>query len=68
MLAGLRPRIEYAQVPSPIEAIEHDRHIWETPAYMTLPGTHPPLCTSDFISVDQGLVANVDYRPGFYDH
>lgn len=34
--------------------MEHDRHIWENATYMTLPGTHAPLCTSDFISVDQG--------------
>jgi len=53
-MLGLRPRIEYAQVPSPIEAIEDDRHVWETQQYMTLPGTHAPLCTSDFVSVDQG--------------
>jgi protein transport protein SEC24 len=56
MLSGLRPRIDHAQVPSPIDAIEHDRHIWESATHMTLPGTHAPLCTSDFISVDQGSV------------
>ena len=26
---------------------------------MTLPGTHAPLCTSDFISVDQGSVIDL---------
>ncbi|KAF8960368.1 sec24-related protein [Flammula alnicola] len=51
---GLRPRIDSAQVPSPIEAIELDRQAWETKLYMTLPGTHTPLCTSDFVAVDQG--------------
>ncbi|KAJ3513513.1 hypothetical protein NLJ89_g2903 [Agrocybe chaxingu] len=51
---GLRPRIDYAQVPSPIDAIEADRHAWENKTYMTLPGTHAPLCTSDFVAVDQG--------------
>ncbi|KAF8183126.1 sec24-related protein [Pholiota molesta] len=51
---GLRPRIDPSQVPSPIEAIERDRHAWETKVYMTLPGAHVPLCTSDFTAVDQG--------------
>ncbi|KDR79957.1 hypothetical protein GALMADRAFT_242124 [Galerina marginata CBS 339.88] len=51
---GLRPRIDPAQVPSPIDAIEKDRLTWETKPYMTLPGTHAPLCTSDFVAVDQG--------------
>ncbi|PPQ66006.1 hypothetical protein CVT24_011950 [Panaeolus cyanescens] len=51
---GLRPRIDPAQVPSPIEAIEVDRRSWETRSFMTLPGTHAPLCTSDFTAVDQG--------------
>ncbi len=53
---GLRPRIDHAQVPSPIEAIESDRQTWETKTYMTLPGTHVPLSTSEFSSVDQGNV------------
>ncbi|KAJ3550127.1 hypothetical protein NMY22_g625 [Coprinellus aureogranulatus] len=51
---GLRPRIDPTQVPSPIEAIESDRVAWQTKAFPTLPGTHAPLCTSDFIAVDQG--------------
>ncbi|KAF8905249.1 protein transporter SEC24 [Gymnopilus junonius] len=51
---GLRPRIDPGQVPSPIDTIEKDRQTWESKVYMTLPGTHAPLCTSDFIAVDQG--------------
>ncbi|KAF8155578.1 hypothetical protein B0H34DRAFT_850182 [Crassisporium funariophilum] len=51
---GLRPRIDPAQVPSPIDAIEVDRQAWESKTHMTLPGTHAPLATSDFIAVDQG--------------
>ncbi|KAH9478696.1 Protein transport protein Sec24D [Psilocybe cubensis] len=51
---GLRPRIDPAQVPSPIDAIERDRRVWESKTHTTLPGTHAPLCTSDFVAVDQG--------------
>ncbi|TFK34422.1 hypothetical protein BDQ12DRAFT_689579 [Crucibulum laeve] len=51
---GLRPRIEPSQVPSPIEAIEEDRIQWQEKTYMTLPGSHAPLSTSDFVAVDQG--------------
>ena len=61
---GLRPRIDYAQVPSPIEAIENDRQIWENKTYMTLPGTHVPLSTSEFSSVDQGNVNNPMFSLG----
>ena len=51
---GLRPRIDPAQVPSPIAVTEIDRQSWESKIFMTLPGTYVPLCTSDFIAVDQG--------------
>ncbi|KAF8815725.1 sec24-related protein [Phlegmacium glaucopus] len=51
---GLRPRIDPAQVPSPIAVTEIDRQSWESKTFMTLPGTYVPLCTTDFIAVDQG--------------
>ncbi|KAG2008450.1 protein transporter SEC24 [Coprinopsis cinerea AmutBmut pab1-1] len=51
---GLRPRIDPGQVPSPLDAIESDRLAWVDKTYGTLPGTHAPLCTSDFVAVDQG--------------
>jgi protein transport protein SEC24 len=51
---GLRPRIDPAQVPSPIAVTEIDRQKWESKTFMTLPGTYAPLCTSDFMAVDQG--------------
>ncbi|KAF8636921.1 hypothetical protein AX17_003172 [Amanita inopinata Kibby_2008] len=53
-VSGLRTHINVTQVPSPIEAIEHDRHSWGEKAYLTLPGSHAPLSTSEFIAVDQG--------------
>jgi protein transport protein SEC24 len=54
---GLRPRIDPEQVPSPIAVTEIDRQKWESKTFMTLPGTYAPLCTSDFIAVDQGTVS-----------
>ncbi|KAF8348577.1 sec24-related protein [Amanita rubescens] len=53
-LPGFRPHINANQIPSPIEAIELDRHNWTDKTYTTLPGAHAPLSTSDFIAVDQG--------------
>ncbi|KAH6917831.1 protein transporter SEC24 [Coprinopsis sp. MPI-PUGE-AT-0042] len=51
---GLRPRIDPAQVPSPLDTIESDRRAWEDKTFGTLPGTHAPLCTSSYLAVDQG--------------
>jgi protein transport protein SEC24 len=52
---GFRPHINANQIPSPIEAIELDRHNWADKTYTTLPGAHAPLSTTDFIAVDQGF-------------
>lgn len=52
--AGLRAAIDPHQIPSPIEVVEADREIWEGKAFMTLPGSHVPLSTTDFIAFDQG--------------
>ncbi|TFK19750.1 protein transporter SEC24 [Coprinopsis marcescibilis] len=51
---GLRPRIDPAQVPSPIDSFERDRITWEDKIFLTLPGSHAPLCTSNYVAVDQG--------------
>ena len=51
---GLRAAIDPAQIPSPIDTIEFDREKWLDEPYMTLPGKHPPLSTTDFVAVDQG--------------
>ncbi|KAG6873179.1 hypothetical protein C0995_001789 [Termitomyces sp. Mi166 len=54
MDAGLRPRIDANQVPSPIQLVEEDRLKWQGQPYMTLPGKYAPASTSDFTAIDQG--------------
>ncbi|KAF9010208.1 sec24-related protein [Cyathus striatus] len=51
---GLRPAVDPTQIPSPIEAMESDKAEWETKIFHTLPGSHAPLCTSEFVALDQG--------------
>lgn len=51
---GLRAAIDPHQIPSPVEVIEGDRDKWDADPYMTLPGTHPPLSTTDYVAIDQG--------------
>jgi protein transport protein SEC24 len=42
------------QVPSPTEIIEKDSLRWENAIYTTLPGSKPPLASSNFTALDQG--------------
>ncbi|KAH8084302.1 sec24-like protein [Cristinia sonorae] len=51
---GLRAAIDPQQMPSPVEVIEADKESWENSTYMTLPGSHVPLSTTDFTTIDQG--------------
>ncbi|KAF8918602.1 hypothetical protein CPB85DRAFT_1430304 [Mucidula mucida] len=51
---GLRPRIEAHQIPCPVEVQEEDRRKWEHQPFMTLPGHHTPLSTTDYYALDQG--------------
>ena len=53
-LAGLRAAIDPHQIPSPIEVIEADKETWERTPYTTLPGSHVPLSTTEYVSIDQG--------------
>ncbi|KAI0761129.1 sec24-like protein [Irpex lacteus] len=51
---GLRAAIDPHQIPSPIEVVEADRETWEGKTYLTLPGSHAPLSTTDYVAYDQG--------------
>lgn len=52
--SGLRARIDPEQIPSPVEVAEYDAEAWAGKPYMTLPGDHVPLSTTDFVAIDQG--------------
>lgn len=52
---GLRARIDPEQIPSPVDVSEYDAEAWAGKQYMTLPGGHVPLSTTDFVSIDQGV-------------
>ncbi|KAL4254614.1 hypothetical protein ABKN59_005186 [Abortiporus biennis] len=51
---GLRAAIDPLQIPSPVEVIEGDQEQWDGNTFLTLPGSHVPLSTTDFVAIDQG--------------
>ncbi|OCH89213.1 sec24-like protein [Obba rivulosa] len=51
---GLRAAIDPHAIPSPVEAIELDKERWESEPFMTLPGNHVPISTTDYVAIDQG--------------
>ena len=52
---GLRAAIDPHRIPSIVDTIDSDREKWEGgEMYYTLSGKHPPMCTTNFVAVDQG--------------
>ena len=54
-LSGLRPAIDPAQIPSPVDIRDTDQERWWKESYLTCSSQQTvPLATSDFHAIDQG--------------
>jgi protein transport protein SEC24 len=50
-----RPRIDPDHIPSPVAVHEADQALFQNEPYLTMSKMNPPLVTTKFVAVDQGM-------------